>query len=75
MMQEVVIWSKENCAQCDKAKSLLRANNVSYEERKIGAQWTREQLLEAVPTARSVPQIFISGEHVGGYAELAQRFQ
>ena len=46
---------------------------IEFEERKIGKDWTKEQLLEAVPTARSVPQIFLDEQYVGGYQELKQR--
>ena len=43
---------------------------IPYEERKIGDGYTREDLLEAIPTARTVPQIFLDGELVGGFNEL-----
>jgi glutaredoxin len=66
----VLVWSKYHCAQCEKAKALLGSNGIQFEERKIGDGWTREDLLESVPGARSVPQIFINGNLVGGYSEL-----
>lgn len=69
----VTIWSKTQCPNCDLAKQLLTMKGIEYEERKIGKDWTKEQLLEAVPTARSVPQIFINEEYVGGLKELKQR--
>lgn len=70
-----IVWSKPNCPQCDQAKALLNSKNVQYEERKIGESWTKEALLEAVPTARSVPQIFLNGKHIGGVNELKRAFQ
>ena len=66
----VLVWSKYHCPQCDKAKALLKNKNIAFEERKIGDGWTKEDLLEAAPDARSVPQIFINGTLVGGYNEL-----
>jgi glutaredoxin 3 len=39
----------------------------------VGNGYTKQDLLEAVPTARSVPQIFLNGEYVGGYDKLAER--
>lgn len=69
---KAVIWSKDNCQYCIKAKTLLDLKGVQYEERKIGAGWTKEQLLEAVPTARTVPQIFLDGAYLGGYDELSK---
>jgi glutaredoxin 3 len=52
---------------------LLEARGIDYEERNIMQDWTREQLLEAVPTARTLPQIFLDNEYVGGFTELRQR--
>jgi glutaredoxin-related protein len=67
---KAVVWSKENCPFCIQAKALLEQKEISFEERKIGSGWSKEQLLETVPTARTVPQIFIDEEYVGGYTEL-----
>ncbi len=69
-MNQIIIWSKPNCPYCDQAKALLNAKNIGFEERKIGNGYSREDLLEAVPTARTVPQIFVDGQHVGGFIEL-----
>jgi glutaredoxin 3 len=48
----------------------LEQRDIAYEERKIGHGYSREDLLEAVPTARTVPQIFVNNNHVGGFTEL-----
>ena len=40
---------------------------MNFEERLIGQEWTREQLLEMVPDARSVPQIIIDGKVIGKF--------
>ena len=65
-----IVWSKDNCTFCDQAKALLEQRNIAYEEKKIGYGYTRENLLEAVPTARTVPQIFVNKNYVGGFTEL-----
>ena len=67
---KAIVWSKEKCPMCVQAKTLLNSKNVEYEERIVGVDWTKEQLLEQVPNARSVPQILIDGELIGGYLEL-----
>jgi glutaredoxin len=36
--------------------------------------YTKKDLIEKVPNARSVPQIFIGGEYIGGLPELKKRF-
>jgi glutaredoxin len=68
-----VIWSKYHCPYCDQAKALLNSKGIVFEEKKIGDGYTKEELLEAVPTARSVPQIFLDGELVGGFTELRKK--
>jgi glutaredoxin len=70
---EAIVWSRDNCAFCERAKMLLTQKNISFEERKIGHGWNREDLLEVVPTAKSVPQIFIDNEYVGGFEELRKK--
>lgn len=71
---KAVVWSKPMCPYCDQAKALLRNNGYEVEERKIGDGYLREELLEAVPGARSVPQIFLDGELIGGFNELKAHF-
>jgi glutaredoxin 3 len=73
-MAAAIIWSKPACPYCNQAKQLLRLSNIEYEERQIGRGWSREQLLESVPTARTVPQIFLDGTYVGGFTELKKLF-
>ena len=71
-----IVWSKDNCPFCVKAKHILDLKNIRYEERNLSTgSWTREQLLEAAPNARTVPQIWMHGEYVGGAQELEQYFE
>ena len=67
---KAVVWSKYNCPYCDQAKALLTQRGIEFEERKIGDGYTREELLEAVPNARTVPQIFLNNQLIGGFTEL-----
>lgn len=67
---KVIVWSKYDCSMCEQAKNLLKSKDILFEERKIGDGWTREDLLESVPTARSVPQIFIDDQHIGGFNDM-----
>jgi len=67
---KAIVWSKYNCQNCDQAKALLEQQGIEFEERKIGDSWSKEDLLEVVPNARSVPQIFINEKLIGGFSEL-----
>lgn len=65
-----IIWSKPNCSYCFKAKRLLNQYNIRYEEKVIGEQYSRDDLLAILPNVKTVPQIFMNGVHIGGYEEL-----
>jgi glutaredoxin 3 len=54
---------------------LLTQKGYTIEERKIGDGYTKEDLLEAVPSARTVPQIFINEQLIGGFTELKQHLE
>jgi len=72
---KATVWSKNQCPYCVMAKNLLRSNGVEYEERNISeGPWTKEQLLEAVPHASTMPQIILDGNLIGGYDQLNKYF-
>ena len=70
-----VVWSKDACPFCVQAKALLESRGIEVEERNVSKDWTREQLLEAVPNARTLPQIFLDEVHIGGFTELRKHLQ
>ncbi len=72
---KAVVWSKYHCPYCDQAKALLTQKGIGFEERKIGDGYSKEDLLEAVPTARTVPQIFLDEQLIGGFTELKKYFE
>ena len=73
---KATVWSKDQCPYCVQAKALLESKGIEYEERNImQGTYTKEQLLEAVPTARTLPQIFLDEEYVGGFNELRKKLQ
>ena len=68
-----VVWSKDKCFYCQMAKNLLELNDIKYEERNMSmGKWSRADMLEAVPDAKTVPQIFMDDEYIGGFTELQQ---
>ena len=72
---KAVVWSKDACPFCVQAKALLELRGIEFEERNVSWDWTREQLLEAVPNARTLPQIFLDEQHIGGFTELRKHLQ
>ena len=71
----IQIYSKENCPYCTAAVRLatqlsLLQKNYTYDKYMLDEDFTREQLLEKFPTARTFPQITIDGQSIGGYQEF-----
>lgn len=72
---QIIVYSKENCGYCVKAKSLLNNLGLSYEERKKEDYDTIEALLEDIgKKVRTMPQIKIDGKLIGGYNQLVEFF-
>ena len=70
---KAVVWSKPACPFCVKAKNLLQSKGIEYEEKNIAEGHKIQDLLELVPNARTMPQIWLDGEHLGGYYELEKK--
>jgi len=74
-MPTAIVWSKDSCPFCVQAKALLESKGINFEERNVSKDWTREQLLAAVPNARTLPQIFLNDKLIGGFTELRKHLQ
>ncbi|PAY02922.1 glutaredoxin 3 [Pseudoalteromonas sp. HM-SA03] len=71
MMSQVVIYTKDYCPFCHRAKALLDAKGVTYTEYDIGAQpELRDEMIEKANGGYTVPQIFIAERHVGGCDDM-----
>lgn len=66
----IIIWGKDNCPYCTQAVNLVAEMGLKHEYRKIGSDWTVEQLREVAPNARTVPQIIVNGSLVGGLSDF-----
>jgi glutaredoxin 3 len=66
-MPRVVIYTTSYCPYCFGAKALLRAKNIEFEEIDVGDDPARRGEMERRSGRRTVPQIFIDGNPIGGY--------
>ncbi len=71
-MHEIEIYSKSWCPYCNKAKALLKSKNLAYTEIDTTHDELREQEMVERSFRQTVPQIFINGESIGGYDDLAR---
>lgn len=71
-MADIDIYSTAVCPYCIAAKNLLKSRGLAYRELRIDIDANaRREMLARAPGARTVPQIFINGAHVGGFDQLA----
>jgi len=71
----IEIYSKTQCPFCDmavrKAEAMVQeSTNITYVKYMLNDDFTREELFEKFPTARTFPQITIDGESIGGWDQF-----
>ena len=70
-MKKVEIYTWQYCPFCIRAKSLLKKKNIEFIEYKIdGDEAAREKMSQRANGKRSLPQIFIDNNSIGGCDDL-----
>ncbi|WP_421790608.1 glutaredoxin 3 [Hyphobacterium sp.] len=70
-MAKVIIYTRPMCGYCYRAVSLLKEKGVDFEEIDAGFDITKKQeMIQKAHGARTFPQIFIDGDHIGGCDEM-----
>jgi glutaredoxin 3 len=70
-MAEIDIYTTMWCPYCARAKSLLEKKGVAYNEISLDEEpRRRDEMIKRANGGRTVPQIFINGEHIGGCDEM-----
>jgi len=71
-MNKYIIYGKNDCPWCEKAKELLEEKGLPYEELKLGIDYDKEELRSKLGgiDRLTVPQIFHEGVHLGNYEAL-----
>jgi glutaredoxin 3 len=69
-MAKVVMYTKDNCPYCVRAKNLLTERHIAFEEIHIDkVPGSREEMM-ARSGRQTVPQIFINDQAIGGFDDL-----
>jgi len=69
-MTKIIIYTKDICPYCTKAKALLQRKKAQYQEIKITDEKIKEEMIKKANGRMTVPQIFINDFHVGGCDDL-----
>lgn len=71
-MKPVTLYTTPFCGYCAAAKRLLGGKGVAYTEIDVAADpELRAEMVQRAHGRRTVPQVFIGGEHVGGFTDIA----
>jgi len=71
----ITIYGKPQCPFCEKAKNLCEQKGYEYTYKILGKDYQINELLETFPGAKTVPQIMIDGEIIGGYSQLEAKLK
>jgi glutaredoxin 3 len=69
-MRKVEIYTTKWCPYCHAAKALFEEKGVPYEEVDAGDPETRRAMIQRAHGRRTVPQVFVGDQHLGGYREV-----
>ena len=70
-MKPVTLYATPFCGYCMAARRLLADKGVAFEEIDLSAEPARRaEMIARTSGARTVPQIFVDGEHLGGFSEI-----
>lgn len=76
-MREIIVYSKQHCPYCVKMKKYLDDNNIEYKLVSLDNVDNRKKFIDDVvskyPSIKTVPQMFVDDEWIGGYDELMQK--
>ena len=73
----IVIYSKNNCVFCNKAKHLIKSLRLTYEEKSLEKAFGGDptKLMEDIgKNVRTMPQIKIDDKLIGGYNQLVEYY-
>jgi len=71
-MPYIEVYSTPNCPFCVSAKELLKSKNLNYQEIDVSDDIDSLQKMMKLSGLRTVPQIFINNQSIGGYEELSK---
>lgn len=66
---DVTVFSRPGCPHCARAKGMLRDAGIDFEALELNKDYS-DRTLRAVSAARTVPQVFINGQLIGGANDL-----
>ena len=73
-MMKALIYTTATCPYCVRAKQLLQEKGIAYSEIRVDLDDAEREKMINITGRRTVPQIFIIDEHIGGFDDLYAHF-
>ncbi len=70
---KIKIYTKDYCSFCQQAKLFFKSKNLPYEEIDLTNKFDEIAALNQQTGFRTLPQIFINGEFIGGYTDMIEK--
>lgn len=67
---KVTLYTKHDCFYCSQAKVLLASKNIPFNELKLNDDFSRDNILEMFPNAKTFPVVVVDGFNIGGFQQL-----
>lgn len=71
-MEQVVLYSANNCQECERARMLLESIGINYLEYKLDKDFTNKQFISEFGKSACLPQFSFGYKHIGGLKEALQ---
>ncbi len=70
-MPQITVYSGPSCPFCDRAKALLKKKGAAFDDINVKADEAKlAEMMQRSNGKRTIPQIFINGQHIGGCDDL-----
>lgn len=69
-MTNMIIYTKDYCPYCDRAKDLFKKKNIEYKEIRVDLDQKQYEIMLDKSNRRTVPQIFFKDKLIGGFDDL-----
>ena len=73
-MKNIIVYSTPACPYCVAARNLLSGRGLKYTEFDVSRNPNKREEMNRLSNRRTVPQIFIDNQHIGGFTDLIAHF-
>jgi len=70
--QSVEVYTRQGCRYSENARAYLQERGIEFTDIDVASGNKREEMVERSGGRTSTPQIFLEGQHIGGYDDMVR---